>query len=85
MIPFKEGAFKLAKSAKVPLVPLTFLDNHHIFSDPGDLDYAHPGISRVVMHPVISAEEVEHSTEKELLEKCFNTIAGPLKEKGLMK
>ena len=35
MIPFKEGAFKLAKSANVPLVPITFLDNHHIFSDPG--------------------------------------------------
>ncbi len=85
MIPFKEGAFKLAKSAKVPLVPLTFLDNHHIFSDPGDLDYAHPGISRVIMHPIVTAEQVASMTDKELSDFCFDTIAEPLRSRGLME
>jgi len=85
MIPFKEGAFKLAKSANVPLVPITFLDNHHIFSDPGDLDYAHPGISRVIMHPIVTTEQVASMTDKELSDYCFDTIAAPLRERGLME
>lgn len=85
MIPFKDGAFKMAKSAKVPIVLLTFLDNYHIFSDPDDLNYAHPGISRVVMHPVISKEEVMELSEEELSKRCFDTIAEPLRKRGLMK
>lgn len=84
MIPFKEGAFKLAKSAGVPIVAVTFLDNHHIFSDPNQLDVAHPGISRVEMHPVITKEEVAALTEKELSARCFKEISGSLKRRGLM-
>ena len=84
MIPFKEGAFKLAKSAKVPIVPVTFLDNHHIFSDPDQLGLAHPGISRVDMHPVITKEEVGALSEKELSARCFNEISGSLRRRGLM-
>jgi 1-acyl-sn-glycerol-3-phosphate acyltransferase len=84
MIPFKDGAFKLAKSAKVPIVSMTFLDNYHVFSEPLHVDYAHPGISRVVFHPVISAEEVSRLTEAELSAKTFELISAPLKERGLM-
>lgn len=85
MIPFKEGAFKLAKSANVPIVSMTFLDNYHVFSEPFHCDYAHPGISRVVFHPVISAEEVSKLTDAELSAKAFELIAAPLRERGLMK
>ena len=84
MIPFKEGAFKLAKSAGVPIVPITFLDNHHVFSDPDQLDIAHPGVSRVEMHPVITKEEVAAHSEKELSARCFKEISGSLKRRGLM-
>jgi 1-acyl-sn-glycerol-3-phosphate acyltransferase len=84
MIPFKEGAFKLAKSTGIPIVPLTFLDNYHLFSDPDQLDYAHPGISRIVVHPYISVNDVKQLTEKELEARCFDTIAAPLRERGLM-
>jgi 1-acyl-sn-glycerol-3-phosphate acyltransferase len=85
MVPFKDGAFKLAKNAGVPIVPLTFLDNYHIFSDPGAiLGPAHPGISRVVMHDVITVEEVKRLTEQELSEKVFALVSGPLIERGLM-
>lgn len=84
MIPFKEGAFKLAKSTGIPIVPLTFLDNYHLFSDPDQLDYAHPGISRIVVHPYISVNDVKQLTEKELEARCFKTIAAPLRERGLM-
>jgi 1-acyl-sn-glycerol-3-phosphate acyltransferase len=85
MVPFKDGAFKLAKSAGVPIVPITFVDNYHLFSDPGHIfGPAHPGISRVYMHPVISKEEVAASTEKELSKKTFEVISRPLIERGLM-
>lgn len=86
MIPFKDGAFKLAKSAGIPIVSVTFLDNWHMFSDPGHLfGPAHPGISRVYMHPVISAEEVKSLSEKELSAKVFDLIAEPLVQCGWMK
>jgi 1-acyl-sn-glycerol-3-phosphate acyltransferase len=84
MIPFKEGAFKLAKSTGIPIVPITFLDNYHLFSDPDQLDYAHPGISRVCIHPHVPAEEVKALSEKELEARCFDAIAAPLRERGLM-
>ncbi len=86
MIPFKEGAFKLAKGAGIPIVPITFIDNYHLFSDPGNVfGPAHPGISRVFMHPVISKEEVSQLSEKELSEKTFEIISAPLIQRGLMK
>jgi len=86
MIPFKIGAFKLAKSARVPIVPITFIDNYHLFSDPEDLlGPAHPGISRVHIHTVISAEEVALLSEQELSDRTFALISAPLIERGLMK
>jgi 1-acyl-sn-glycerol-3-phosphate acyltransferase len=85
MIPFKEGAFKLAKSEKIPIVPITFLDNYHLFSDPGDVfGRAHPGISRVCIHPAITVEEVNSLSEKELSQKAFSIVGEPLVERGIM-
>lgn len=86
MIPFKIGAFKLAKSADIPIIPITFIDNYHLFSDPEDLlGPAHPGISRVHLHPVISKEEVACYSEQELCDRTFALISQPLIERGLME
>ncbi|AEA43467.1 phospholipid/glycerol acyltransferase [Fluviicola taffensis DSM 16823] len=86
MIPFKDGAFKLSKHAKIPIVPITFIDHYHMMSDPDQvLGYAHPGISRIYMHEVISVEQQNSMTETELSEFVFNTVASPLRERGLMK
>jgi 1-acyl-sn-glycerol-3-phosphate acyltransferase len=86
MIPFKIGAFKLAKSAGVPIIPITFIDNYHLFSDPEEiLGLAHPGISRVHLHPVISKEEVAATSEQELCDKTFDLISAPLIARGLME
>lgn len=75
MIPFKKGAFKLAKTLNVPIVPVSFTNHFKLFSDPMDLlGPARPGISRVYVHPAISAQEVSDLTEKELLEVCFKRI-----------
>ena len=85
LMAFKAGAFKLAKREKVPIVALTFLDNYHIFSDPFlFLGPAHPGISRVVFHPIITVEMIEQLSENELKEKCYELIASPLRARGLM-
>jgi 1-acyl-sn-glycerol-3-phosphate acyltransferase len=79
MIEFKEGAFKLAKDLGVPIIPLTFLNNHKLFSDPTQLlGEAHPGISKVMIHDYLSKEKVISMTQNELLNYCFDIISKPL-------
>ena len=79
MIPFRDGAFKLAKSANVPIVPITFTNNYYLFSDPEDLlGPARPGISHVYLHEFIPVNVVESLTEKELSDKIFNIINEPI-------
>lgn len=81
MIPFKAGAFKLAKALNIPIVPITFTNNWTLFSDPTDLlGPARPGISHVYIHPHISIEEMADLTEKELSELCFQRINAPILE-----
>lgn len=81
MIPFKEGAFKLAKSAQVPIVPISFTNNYCLFSDPDNLlGPARPGISEVYIHEAISREEVAASTAEELLKRTFDIINGPIQQ-----
>lgn len=85
MVPFKPGAFKLAKMCCIPIVPMTFLDNYHLFSDPGELlGPAHPGRSRVVFHPVIHPHEFADWTDQQLSDKVWTVIAEPLIREGLM-
>lgn len=79
MIPFKEGAFKLAKSANVPLVPITFTNNYYLFSDPECiLGPARPGISHVYLHDYISRETVEKLSAEELMQHAFDIINEPI-------
>lgn len=79
MISFKDGAFKLAKSLKVPLVPMTFKNNHLLFSDPTHLlGPARPGISKVYLHETITVEMIEQLSEAELSQMAFKVIEKPL-------
>ncbi|MFT5779448.1 MAG: 1-acyl-sn-glycerol-3-phosphate acyltransferase [Crocinitomicaceae bacterium] len=79
MIPFKSGAFQLAKNLKLPIVPMTFVNNHRLFSDPTNiLGPARPGISRVYIHPAIPTSEVERMTQSELLKHTFDIINEPI-------
>lgn len=82
MLPFKAGAFKLAKQLQAPILPVTYMNNYKLFSEPTIwLGPARPGLAVVHIHPLISREEVQALSEKELLETCFATIAKPLKIK----
>lgn len=81
MIPFKDGAFQLAKSLNIPIVPITFTNNYKLFSDPSDyLGPARPGRSHVYIHPFIPSEEIKSLSQEELKNRCFEIINGPILE-----
>lgn len=75
MIPFKDGAFKLAKTLNIPIVPLSFTNNYKLFSDPTEfLGPARPGVSRVYVHDYVSEELIQSLEVKELNKICFDRI-----------
>ncbi len=79
MLPFKDGAFRLAKETNTPILPVTFVNNYQLFTDPTDLlGSCRPGFSKVVFHPVIDVEEVKEKSVEELKEKSFKLINGEL-------
>lgn len=82
VIPFKDGAFHLAKAAGVGIQPITFKDNYYLFSDPENIfDGAMPGLARIIVHPFITPQEVQEITPKELNEKTYQFISSPLPKK----
>jgi 1-acyl-sn-glycerol-3-phosphate acyltransferase len=79
LIPFKKGAFKLAKQLNIPIVPVTFTNNYKLFSDPLDFfGTARPGISNVFIHEALSKDKIHEMSENEILEYCFKTINEPI-------
>jgi 1-acyl-sn-glycerol-3-phosphate acyltransferase len=79
MIPFKDGAFKLAKTLNIPIVPLTFTNNYRLFSDPTEiLGPASPGIARVYINEYVSAEQIQSMEIKDLNKLCFDRINKPI-------
>lgn len=81
MIPFKDGAFKLAKELNIPIVPLTFTNNYHLFSDPTEvLGPARPGIAHLHIHPFIDLETIQNNEVKTLKEMCFKIVEAPIRE-----
>jgi 1-acyl-sn-glycerol-3-phosphate acyltransferase len=81
MMPFKNGAFKIAKEANVPIVPITFTTNHLLFSDPTMVfGPARPGVSRFYIGKYISKELVAQKSFTELKELCFSRVEAPLKK-----
>lgn len=81
MIPFKEGAFKLAQSAGIPLVPITFTTHYKLFSDPEKLmGPARPGVSRIYRHPAISKETVKQLSTEELMQLTYQIIDAPFRK-----
>ena len=80
MMPFKDGAFKLAKAMDVPILPVTFVNNFELFSDPLDVfGKCRPGICEVVFHPLISTDYIQNHTDSEISALCYEQINAPLK------
>lgn len=81
LIPFKDGAFKLAKSCNVPIMPLTFENNYLLFSDPETIfGSAYPGLARVHFHPTITKEQIATVTVEKIKQNAFQLISGVLKK-----
>lgn len=82
MIPFKPGAFKIALSTGVPVIPVTFLNNHALFSDPTQtFGPARPGVSKVIVHPPIYSHTYKDMELSEFSEYCHRIINAPLLER----
>lgn len=83
MLPFKDGAFSLAKQTNTPILPVTFVNNYQLFTDPTDfMGSCRPGFSKVVIHPLIDVETVKEKSVKELKEQSFSLINGELDVSG---
>jgi 1-acyl-sn-glycerol-3-phosphate acyltransferase len=79
MLPFKDGAFRLAKRFELPIVALTFTSSYHLFSDPTEiLGPAHPGFVDVYLHPYVSPVQVREMELNELRQFCFDLVNGPI-------
>jgi 1-acyl-sn-glycerol-3-phosphate acyltransferase len=75
MIPFKDGAFQLAKHCNVPIIPITFQNNYLLFSEPHQWKLsARPGFAKIQIHDYITKEEIAIATAKELSDKVFSAI-----------
>lgn len=76
--PFKDGAFRLAKNNGVPLVPVTFLNNHVLLEDPAAKNsFARPGIADVVVHATIDTNTVLENEIIDLKKMAFERINSP--------
>lgn len=79
MMPFKNGAFVLAVSKQVPIVPITFVNNWKLFSHESDLLGAgSPGLAKTYFHEPISTKGLTANDISELKEKTFKAIDSKL-------
>jgi 1-acyl-sn-glycerol-3-phosphate acyltransferase len=73
---FKDGAFRLAVNHKIPVVPLTFLDNKRRFSY--TFFSGSPGRMRAIIHPFIKTENLSVENTKQLNQKARTIILNGL-------
>lgn len=82
LIEFKNGPFKIAIDKQIPIVPVTFLDNWHLFHWHGDFT-GNPGTSRVIVHSPIETTALSEKDVERLKQETFNIINNTLiKEYG---
>ncbi len=74
---FKIGAFRLAIEQKVPIVPVTMIDNSARFPDKKPLS-ATPGQLRVVIHRPILTENLNIDDAEALLQQVYAIIENEL-------
>lgn len=73
LMPFKNGAFKLAIEKQVPIVPSVNLNNWWFLQNGGFFkSYGRPGIPRIVVGEPIETKGMTDKNVNELKEKVFN-------------
>lgn len=59
---FKDGAFKFAQKAKVPVLPVTINDAYKLFEIDGSF---HPCTISIKFHPVVHTEDMGRAEQKQ--------------------
>lgn len=77
---FKNGPFSLAIKTGVPILPITFLDNHKRLAEGSWFAKASPGQARVVIHEPIDTKNLSKEDLVSLKEQTYDAIAEPLKD-----
>lgn len=80
MLPFKNGAFKLAIEKQVPIVPVTFINNWNLLEDKAFWkSRCRPGIASIIIHPHLETKGLNDEDLISLKTKVFDIINEPLK------
>ncbi|MFI5164041.1 MAG: lysophospholipid acyltransferase family protein [Bacteroidia bacterium] len=75
LIPFKNGAFKLAIDKQIPIVPLVFFDNWKLLQNGGFLTtHGKPGRARIIVRTAIDTKGMTNADLIPLREKVKNSI-----------
>lgn len=81
MARFKNGAFTLALSQHAPVLPITYVTNWKLLKDHTELfGNARPGISKVVIHPIIPTVGLNEKDLVSLKKQTYKVIEEPLKQ-----
>lgn len=75
MIPFKNGAFRLAMEKQIPIIPVTLSYNHLILPDDSRL-LLHQRTAKMVLHEALNPRDFE--SDEQIKEACFSTIQNQL-------
>ena len=59
MLPFKKGAFYLAKDSGAPCIPVSIYGTEQII--PWGSNRIHPGVAHVVFHPPLDPARLRHA------------------------
>jgi 1-acyl-sn-glycerol-3-phosphate acyltransferase len=77
--PFKNGAFKIASQQNMPIIPVSFLNNHLILEDSMKFGaISKPGKAKVVIHEPIYPDPNSANDLLTLRDKCREAIASAL-------
>lgn len=71
MIPFKNGAFRLAKEKQIPIIPVTLSYNHLILPDDGRF-LLYRRNAKMVLHEALDPKDFD--SDDSLKQACFETI-----------
>jgi len=83
MAPFKTGAFAIAIQKKIPIVPVTFVNNWKLLQRTGIWKgRAGPGISKVIIHQPINTTELCKADTERLKKMVEETISNSLNIKN---
>jgi 1-acyl-sn-glycerol-3-phosphate acyltransferase len=74
--PLKDGAFIMAIQQQVPIVPMSFHNNHQIMDDETLL--MRPGVLHVEIHPPFETKGLTMEDLPVLREKVFESIQNPI-------